>query len=60
MTSAMRSESSRVFVDQDRVLLVCVGGDKEGYKDLTGRDWYDDYVPVADVVVDTYLRRMKP
>ena len=47
------------FVDQDRVLLACVGGDKEGYEDLTGRDWYDDYVPVADVVVDTYLRRMK-
>lgn len=45
------------FVDQDRALLGCVGGDKEGYTTRTGRDWHDDYVPVADEVVDRYLKR---
>lgn len=45
------------FVEDDRTLLVCVGGDKEGYQARTGRDWYQDYVPVADQVVDIYLVR---
>jgi hypothetical protein len=45
------------FVDDDRTLLVCVGGDKEGYEARTGRDWYDDYVPVADHVVVRYLAK---
>jgi len=55
-----RSYSIRVltcFVDQDRGVLACVGGDKEGYTARTGSDWYDDYVPVADQVIDHYLRR---
>jgi hypothetical protein len=45
------------FVEDDRILLVCVGGDKEGYQPRTGRDWYEDYVPAADQVVDAYLTR---
>jgi len=44
------------FVDEDRALLVCVGGNKDRYLERAGRDWYDDYVPVADRVVDSYRR----
>ena len=44
------------FVEKDRVLLVCVGGNKYGYEERGGRDWYDDYVPVADLVVDSYKK----
>ncbi|MHB8296886.1 MAG: hypothetical protein ACYDH5_20215 [Acidimicrobiales bacterium] len=47
------------FVDEDRVLLACIGGDKEGYVVQTGHDWYDDYVPIADQVVEVYLRKGK-
>jgi len=42
------------FVDEDQTLLICIAGNKDGYEERTGRDWYDDYVPVADQVVDTY------
>lgn len=44
------------FVDDDRTLLVCVAGNKDGYQERVGRDWYDDYVPVADRVVDSYKK----
>lgn len=44
------------FVDDDRTLLVCVGGNKHGYEERVGRDWYDDYVPVADRVADSYKK----
>jgi hypothetical protein len=44
------------FVDNDRTLLVCIGGNKAGYEERVGRDWYDDYVPVADRVVDGYKK----
>ncbi|MHB8263658.1 MAG: hypothetical protein ACYDGY_07910 [Acidimicrobiales bacterium] len=36
------------FVDNDQVLVVCVGGDKHRYEEAAGSGWYDDYVPVAD------------
>ena len=36
------------FVDGDQGVLVCVGGNKEGWQERTGHDWYDDFVPVAD------------
>jgi hypothetical protein len=52
--------ASRVLsclVDGDEVLLVCVGGDKEGHQARTGRDGYDDYVPAADHVVDRSITR---
>jgi hypothetical protein len=44
------------FVDEDRALLVCVAGDKDGYQERVGRDWYDDYVLVADRVADSYKK----
>ena len=44
------------FVDEDRTLLVCVGGNKDRYEVRTGRDWYDDYVPAADRIVDSYRK----
>jgi hypothetical protein len=44
------------FVDEDRTLLVCVGGNKDRYQERVGRDWYDDYVPAADQVVDSYTK----
>ena len=45
------------FIDGDRGVLVCVGGNKEGWQERTGHDWYDDYVPVADQIVDRYFTR---
>jgi len=45
------------FIDGDQGVLVCVGGNKEGWQERTGHDWYDDYVPVADQIVDRYLTR---
>ena len=45
------------FIDGDQGVLVCVGGNKEGRQESTGHDWYDDYVPVADQIVDRYLTR---
>ncbi len=44
------------FVDDDHTLLVCVAGNKDGYQERVGRDWYDDYVPVADRVVDSHKK----
>ena len=44
------------FVDEDQTLLVCVGGNKDRYQERVGRDWYDDYVPAADRVVDSYKK----
>ena len=44
------------FVDEDRTLLVCIGGNKDRYQERVGRDWYDDYVPAADRVVDNYRK----
>jgi hypothetical protein len=43
------------FVDRDTTLLACLGGNKAGYEERTGRDWYDDHVPVADQIVDRYV-----
>lgn len=48
------------FVDDDRTLLVCVAGNKDRYQERVGRDWYDDYVPVADQVVDSYKKGVRP
>ncbi|MGC8512351.1 MAG: hypothetical protein ACP5P1_04830 [Acidimicrobiales bacterium] len=45
------------FVDEDQTLLVCIAGNKEGYEERTGRDWYDYYVPVANQVADIYEKR---
>ena len=45
------------FIDGDQGVLVCVGANKAGWQERTGRDWYDDYVPVADQIVDRYLTR---
>ena len=44
------------FVDEDRTLLICIGGNKDRYPERMGRDWYDDYVPAADRVVDSYKK----
>jgi hypothetical protein len=45
------------FIDGDRGVLVCVGGNKRGWQERTGHDWYDDFVPVADQIVDRYVTR---
>lgn len=47
------------FVDEDEKILVCVAGNKAGYLERTGRDWYDDHVQVADQLVDRYLLAKK-
>ncbi len=44
------------FVDEDQTLLVCIGGNKDRYPERVDRDWYDDYVPAADRVVDSYKK----
>lgn len=48
------------FVDDDRTLLVCVAGNKDRYQERVGHDWYDDYVPAADQVVDNYKKGALP
>lgn len=45
------------FVDGDQTLLICIGGNKHRYQEQVGRDWYEDYIPIADQVVDSYKRR---
>lgn len=47
------------FVDEDRALLVCIGGNKDRYEERTGMDWYDDYVPAADRIVDSYKQGVR-
>jgi hypothetical protein len=42
------------FADSDTTVVVCLGGNKDRYQTRTGRDWYDDHVPVADRIVDHY------
>ncbi|MGH9122844.1 MAG: hypothetical protein ACRDYC_13030 [Acidimicrobiales bacterium] len=62
VTLAERRYAVRIltcFVDQDRALLACIGGDKEGYEIRAGHDWYDDYVPVANQLIDPYLKEGK-
>lgn len=44
------------FVDDDTSLLVCVDGDKEHYQQRVGRDFYNDYVAVADQLIDNYKK----
>jgi hypothetical protein len=44
------------FADADTTVVICLGGNKDGYEARTGRDWYDDAVPVADRIIDHYLR----
>jgi hypothetical protein len=43
-----------VFADADTTVVVCLGGNKDRYESSAGGDWYDDYVPVADLIVDHY------
>jgi hypothetical protein len=31
------------FIGGDQEVLVCVGGNKHGWQERTGHDWYDDY-----------------
>jgi hypothetical protein len=42
------------FADADTTVILCLGGNKDRYETRTGRDWYDDHVPVADLIVDNY------
>ena len=42
------------FADGDTTVVVCLGGNKDRYEGRSGRDWYADYVPVADLIVDHY------
>ena len=42
------------FADADTTIVVRVGGNKDRYEARTGRDWYADYVSVADLIVDHY------
>jgi hypothetical protein len=45
------------FVDGDSKILVCVGGNKYLWEKEHKRDWYEAYVPVADLMVEKYLGR---
>jgi hypothetical protein len=44
-----------VFADNDRNIVVCVGGDKAAWHRTQQTDWYDTFVAVADTVFDHYL-----
>jgi len=39
------------FVDEDSKVLVCFGGNKHRWEQGHEGDWYETYVPVADVIV---------
>ncbi len=40
------------FADADTTVVGCLGGNKDRYEGRTGRDWYEDCVHVADLIVD--------
>lgn len=42
------------FADADTTVVFCLGGNKDRYEIRTGRDRYDDHVPIADLIVDHY------
>jgi hypothetical protein len=42
------------FVDEDQTLLICIGGNKDRYQGRVRRDCYDDDMPAADHVIDSY------
>jgi hypothetical protein len=44
------------FVDEDSKVLVCFGGNKHRWEQGHEGDWYETYVPVADVIVEQYRR----
>ena len=44
------------FVEEDLSLLVCLGGDKHGFEAKFGRSWYSEFVPVADRIVDDFIK----
>jgi len=43
------------FVDGDSRLLVCLGGNKHLWEQSHEGDWYEEYVPAADLIVEKYL-----
>jgi hypothetical protein len=44
------------FVEEDQSLLIWLGGDKHKYEKEAGTLWYGDYVPVADQIVDRFIK----
>lgn len=45
------------FVDEDRRILICLGGDKHRWEQRNRTDWYEEYVPAADRIVDFYIAK---
>lgn len=45
------------FVDEDTKVLVCLGGNKHGWEQEHGGDWYVQYVPAADLIVERYIMK---
>ena len=43
-----------VFTNNDRTLVVCLGGDKAAWQRTNGTDWYDHAIPTADQIFDLY------
>jgi hypothetical protein len=45
------------FVNEDRKVLVCLGGNKHGWEQEHKGDWYERYVPAADSIIENYVGR---
>jgi hypothetical protein len=45
------------FVDEDSKLLVCLGGNKHRWEQIQEGDWYETYVPAADLIIEKYRGR---
>ncbi len=45
------------FVEDDKSMLICIGGDKHKFENDEKRSWYSEYVPVADAIVNRFIER---
>ena len=45
------------FVNNDQRILVSLGGDKHDWENKHKTDWYENYVPAADRIIDVYISR---
>jgi hypothetical protein len=48
------------FVNDDKMLLVLVAGDKALWARTKQADWYDTHVPIADAITTHYLANNPP
>lgn len=45
------------FADVDTIVILCLSGNKDRTRPAPAGTWYDEYVPVADRIVDHYCSK---